>query len=104
MVSDGPGEIIYSKISAIGFAVAIDIAGRETASEDIVDNPNSVADVNQSVTVGFSGFKRVGRRAAHEDVVDDINGVTDINSAIVVGVAANIRMLGSPYHSKEVAV
>jgi hypothetical protein len=77
----------------IRLAVTVGITGIITAHKNIINDPNRIADITDSIAVGISGFQRIGWIAADKNIIDYGYGVGDINNIIGVGVTADKRRL-----------
>ena len=60
---------------------------RRSASEEIVDQEDHIANVNHAITVDVPNLRRGGRRASAIQIVDQIDDVTQVYGPIGVYVA-----------------
>ena len=62
--------------------------------ENVVCDINGVSHVDQSITVGVTGFNRIRCRTIMENIVCEVNRVGDINTFITICIAANYHFQG----------
>jgi len=84
-----------TRLSAILGAITIHIAGSGTPDKYIIDDPDSIAHIAGTITVGVSNIKGLRRSTGDKYKIDYRNSIANVYTAIIICITASGRA-GAP--------